>query len=116
MYDSLTKDRKVLDELFRRKIFRRSSKRKNYVRDNIIIEDEYWYDSYLSPYLYDDKTDYYLYTPYKDSSTQTTPQTKDSSTQTAPQTKATQTDTQTRDNKFSYLSFIIKSLLSNRYI
>ena len=133
IYDSLARNRRILDNLFGRKVFKKHC----FINDN---EEGYEWDNYDISYFYKDKKDYRYHRSYKTITTQTQPQTKNSSTQATPQTKdsSTQATPQTRDsstqaskhftnvstqtepieNKIHlYESFLlfIKTVISNRY-
>ena len=122
IYDSLARNRRILDNLFGRKVFKKHC----FINDN---EEGYWCDNYDISYVYKDKKDYRYHRSYKtittqtqpqtkNSSTQATPQTKDSSTQATPQTRDSSTQTEPIENKIHlYESFLlfIKTVISNRY-
>ena len=136
MYYVLTKDRKLLDSLFSKRVFRKRSS-KNLVSS--FDEDTYWWDDYPTSRYYDDKTDFYLYTNYIPRSTQTyttfttsdttestqtdTTKPSNSSTQTLNQFSEQSTQTYEEDHiqdavvsKYKpFFSMLFNSLLFNRY-
>ena len=114
MYYVLTKERKLLDDLFSKKVFRKRSS-----EHSITDEDEYWWDNYTTSRLCDDKTDFYIYTNYKPSSTQTTTLPTNSTTiQTEILTHEATTQTDPKEDNtdhHSYFLLLIKNLLTSRY-
>ena len=122
IYDSLARNRRILDNLFGRKVFKKHC----FINDN---EEGYKWDNYIS-YVYNDKKDYRYRKSYKTTTTQATPQTSNSSTQTSkhftnvstqttPQTKDSTTQTEPiEENKIPYSSifyFLLKTFISNKY-